>query len=107
MIGIVIALLLIQGAIGAFDVFAMQSAPRWVTNDPKTQDAYNALVTKVCPCVIVVHSQEVLPTMPRSPYATRGRLGRPGRRDVSVAGLLAKAANANELFDEFRNAAGL
>jgi pimeloyl-ACP methyl ester carboxylesterase len=43
--------------IGAFDVFAMQSVPRWVTNDAKTQDAYIALVAKVCPCVIVVHSQ--------------------------------------------------
>jgi SIR2-like domain len=57
--------------------------------------------------VIVVHSQEVLPMMPRSPHATRGRLGRPGRRDVSVADLLAKVANANELFEAFRNAAGL
>ena len=43
--------------IAAFDVFAMQSVPRWVTNDAKTQAAYNALVAKVCPCVIVVHSQ--------------------------------------------------
>lgn len=41
----------------AFDVFAMQSVPRWVSNDAKTQAAYNALVAKVCPCVIVVHSQ--------------------------------------------------
>jgi pimeloyl-ACP methyl ester carboxylesterase len=43
--------------IAAFDTFAMQSVPRWVTNDAKTQAAYNALVAKVCPCVIVVHSQ--------------------------------------------------
>ena len=41
----------------AFDAFAMQSVPRWVTNDAQTQAAYNALVAKVCPCVIVVHSQ--------------------------------------------------
>jgi pimeloyl-ACP methyl ester carboxylesterase len=35
----------------------MQSVPRWVSNDAKTQAAYNALVAKVCPCVILVHSQ--------------------------------------------------
>ncbi|WP_316159461.1 SIR2 family protein [Bradyrhizobium sp. SZCCHNRI3042] len=57
--------------------------------------------------VIVVHSQQVLPAMPRSPRATRGRLGRPGRRDVSVTELLDSAANANELFDAFRKAAGI
>jgi SIR2-like domain len=57
--------------------------------------------------VIVVHSQQVLPAMPRSPRATRGRLGRPGRRDVSVTELLDGAANANELFDGFRKAAGI
>jgi pimeloyl-ACP methyl ester carboxylesterase len=31
--------------------------PRWVTNDAATQAAYDALIQKVCPCVIVVHSQ--------------------------------------------------
>jgi pimeloyl-ACP methyl ester carboxylesterase len=41
----------------AFDAFAMQSVPRWVTNDAGTQSAYNALVAKVCPCVILTHSQ--------------------------------------------------
>jgi pimeloyl-ACP methyl ester carboxylesterase len=46
-----------QFPLAAFDVFAMQSVPRWVSNDAKTQAAYNALVAKVCPCVIVVHSQ--------------------------------------------------
>ena len=43
--------------LAAFDIFAMQSVPRWVSNDAKTQAAYNALVAKVCPCVILVHSQ--------------------------------------------------
>lgn len=41
----------------AFDAFAMQSVPRWVSNDAPTLAAYNALVQKVCPCVILVHSQ--------------------------------------------------
>ena len=31
--------------------------PRWSTNDVATQKAYDALVQKVCPCIIVVHSQ--------------------------------------------------
>lgn len=43
--------------VAAFDTFAMQSVPRWVSNDAKTQAAYNQLVAKVCPCVIIVHSQ--------------------------------------------------
>ena len=41
----------------AFDQFAKQGVPRWATNDAATQAAYDALVQKVCPCVIVVHSQ--------------------------------------------------
>ena len=43
--------------IEAFDQFGKQSVPRWATNDAPTQAAYNALVQKICPCVIVVHSQ--------------------------------------------------
>lgn len=43
--------------VSAFDQFAMQSVPRWVTNDAQTTAAYNAYVQKVCPCVILVHSQ--------------------------------------------------
>jgi pimeloyl-ACP methyl ester carboxylesterase len=42
---------------GAFDQFAKQGVPRWATNDAATQAAYDAFVDKVCPCVIVVHSQ--------------------------------------------------
>jgi pimeloyl-ACP methyl ester carboxylesterase len=41
----------------AFDQFAKQGVPRWATNDAPTQAAYNAAVQKVCPCVIIVHSQ--------------------------------------------------
>ena len=46
-----------QWPIEAFDQFAKQGVPRWATNDAVTQAAYNALVQKVCPCTIVVHSQ--------------------------------------------------
>jgi pimeloyl-ACP methyl ester carboxylesterase len=46
-----------QFPIEAFDQFAKQGVPRWVTNDEATQKAYDALVEKVCPCIVVVHSQ--------------------------------------------------
>jgi pimeloyl-ACP methyl ester carboxylesterase len=46
-----------QFPIEAFDQFAKQGVPRWVTNDAATQKAYDALVEKVCPCIVVVHSQ--------------------------------------------------
>ena len=46
-----------QFPIEAFDQFGKQGVPRWVTNDAATQNAYDALVQKVCPCIILVHSQ--------------------------------------------------
>jgi len=46
-----------QFDVRAFDQFAKQSVPRWATNDAPTQAAYDQLVQKVCPCVILVHSQ--------------------------------------------------
>lgn len=46
-----------QFPVEAFDQFAKQSIPRWATNDAATQKAYDALVQKVCPCIILVHSQ--------------------------------------------------
>jgi len=39
------------------DQFMRQGSPRWLTNDAATQKAYDELVQKVCPCIIVVHSQ--------------------------------------------------
>lgn len=41
----------------AWNQFMMQSVPRWVTTDRQIQAAYDALVQRVCPCVILVHSQ--------------------------------------------------
>lgn len=46
-----------QFPVEAFDQFAKQGVPRWATNDAATQNAYDALVQKVCPCVIITHSQ--------------------------------------------------
>jgi pimeloyl-ACP methyl ester carboxylesterase len=46
-----------QFPIEAFDQFMKQGVPRWATNDAATQRAYDAFVQKVCPCIVVVHSQ--------------------------------------------------
>ena len=46
-----------QFPLEAFDQFAKQAVPRWITNDVATQKAYDAYVQKVGPCVVVVHSQ--------------------------------------------------
>ena len=46
-----------QFPIEALDQFAKQAVPRWVTNDAATQAAYDQLVERIGPCVIVVHSQ--------------------------------------------------
>lgn len=46
-----------QFPLDSFDQFMKQGVPRWVTNDAPTLAAYEALVQKVCPCVILVHSQ--------------------------------------------------
>ncbi|MET0444682.1 MAG: esterase, partial [Pseudorhodoplanes sp.] len=34
-----------------------QSVPRWLSTDKAIIDAYVALVDKICPCVMILHSQ--------------------------------------------------
>jgi pimeloyl-ACP methyl ester carboxylesterase len=46
-----------QFPVEAYDQFGKQGVPRWSTNDAPTQAAYDALVKRICPCVIIVHSQ--------------------------------------------------
>ena len=43
--------------LAAWNQFMMQSVPRWVTTDPQVQAGYDALVQRICPCVMLVHSQ--------------------------------------------------
>ena len=43
-----------------YDNFTKQGVPRWTTTDAPTIAAYIALVDKVCPCVVLVHSQSGL-----------------------------------------------
>jgi len=46
-----------QFPIDAYEQFMKQSVPRWVTTDDQITAAYIELVDKVCPCVVLVHSQ--------------------------------------------------
>jgi pimeloyl-ACP methyl ester carboxylesterase len=46
-----------QFPVQAFDQFAKQFVPRWTTSDRAIEAAYEALILKVCPCVILLHSQ--------------------------------------------------
>jgi pimeloyl-ACP methyl ester carboxylesterase len=46
-----------QFPVDAYDAFVKQVVPRWLTTDEAITAAYTALVDKVCPCVILFHSQ--------------------------------------------------
>lgn len=41
----------------AYDNFTRQFVPRWLSTDAAVTAGYAALVNRVCPCVLVVHSQ--------------------------------------------------
>jgi pimeloyl-ACP methyl ester carboxylesterase len=43
--------------LAAWDQFMKQAVPRWVTTDRQVQAGYDALVQRICPCVLLVHSQ--------------------------------------------------
>ena len=47
----------VQFPVEAYDNFVKQAVPRWTTTDDAIIRAYIALVDKVCPCVILFHSQ--------------------------------------------------
>lgn len=46
-----------QFPVEGYDNFTRQGVPRWTTTDPAIIAAYTELVDKVCPCVVLVHSQ--------------------------------------------------
>ncbi|MGE0698400.1 MAG: esterase [Hyphomicrobiaceae bacterium] len=62
----------------AFDTFQMQMAARWAVTGDATQSAYNALVQRVCPCVIVAHGQAGL-------FAFRASLAQPEKVKAVIA----------------------
>lgn len=43
--------------VAAWNDFMRQGVPRWPTTDRQIQAAYDALVQRICPCVVMVHSQ--------------------------------------------------
>jgi pimeloyl-ACP methyl ester carboxylesterase len=47
----------IQFPLEAYDNLIRQIVPRWTTTNKAIMAAYNQLVDKVCPCVLLVHSQ--------------------------------------------------
>lgn len=46
-----------QFPIDAYEQFMKQNVPRWLTTDKQIVAAYLELIDKVCPCVVLVHSQ--------------------------------------------------
>ncbi|WP_412519737.1 hypothetical protein K8Z49_17245 [Actinomadura madurae] len=83
-----------QFPVAAFDQFAKQMVPRWGTNDLCTQAAYDELVERVGPCVLLAHSQGAIfalraaaaaPAMVKAVVALEpGGAPDPGREDISA-----------------------
>ncbi len=46
-----------QFPVEAYNNYMKQAVPRWLSTDKAIVDAYVALVDKVCPCVLLLHSQ--------------------------------------------------
>jgi hypothetical protein len=46
-----------QFPVEAYENYMKQSVPRWLSTDKAIIDAYIALVDKICPCVLLLHSQ--------------------------------------------------
>ena len=46
-----------QFPVEAYENYMRQSVPRWLSTDDAIIKAYVALVDKVCPCVLLLHSQ--------------------------------------------------
>jgi pimeloyl-ACP methyl ester carboxylesterase len=67
-----------QFPLDAYDNFTRQFVPRWLSTDDAVTAAYVALIEKVCPCVLVVHSQAGI-------YAFRAAQARPDKVKAIVA----------------------
>src|SRR5262245_8269955 len=63
-----------QFPLEGYDNFTKQNVPRWTTTDRPIVAAYLELVDKVCPCVVLVHSQAGLfgaPVAAQRPHTVR------------------------------------
>ncbi len=49
--------------VAAFDDFAKQAMPRFYPTADQLRDSYDALIRRVCPCIIVAHSASGLPAL--------------------------------------------
>jgi hypothetical protein len=56
----------------AYDALLKQIVPRWLTTNEAIMAAYVALIDKVCPCVLLVHSQS-------GTFGYRAALARPDK----------------------------
>jgi hypothetical protein len=61
-----------QFPLEAFDQFGKQGVARWVDTDQVTQDSYNQLVQRACPCTLMAHSQG-------GPFAAAAALAAPDK----------------------------
>jgi hypothetical protein len=61
-----------QFPLEGYDNFTKQGVPRWTSTDAPTIAAYTELVDKVCPCVVLAHSQG-------GPFAYRVAQARPDK----------------------------
>lgn len=82
--------------INSFEQFAKQIVPRWTTNDERAQKAYDALVQRVCPCVIMAHSTG-------GPFAFAAALHAPDKIKAIVAIEPAGAPLPNVDVSAFKN----
>jgi pimeloyl-ACP methyl ester carboxylesterase len=67
-----------QFPVEAYDNYMKQSVPRWLSTDKAVTAAYEALVDRLCPCVLLVHSQS-------GQFALRVAEGRPDKIKALVA----------------------
>ncbi|MEN6412687.1 MAG: hypothetical protein ABFC84_07975 [Veillonellales bacterium] len=72
--------------IDAFDEFMKQAVPRWTSNNAAIQAAYDQLLQKMGPCVLLVHSQA-------GPFAEKAALNAPDK--VKAIVLLESAGSPN------------
>lgn len=61
-----------QFPVEGYDNFTKQLVPRWTSTDDATVAAYTALVDRVCPCIVLAHSQG-------GPFALRVAQDRPDK----------------------------
>jgi len=62
----------------AYEQFMKQGVPRWLSTDEPIMAGYLALVDKVCPCVVLVHSQS-------GPFGFKALAARPDKIKALVA----------------------